>query len=922
MKDGQEPRGLVTGWDGIFAALLRGATLLTPNVRSARLWAARYDDAARRRSESSWQGASILPWRAWTASLWSRALVHGLDTRVLLNDLQERAVWRVITASSLDTLQSPDAQAKLCMGATRLLGEYDVGARFAHSQHGQATRSPDEKTFEHWYAEFEQVCVRSGFLPASHLEMELAALIRRGKIVQGGEYLLCGFLLPTPAQNAVFMALEDVGVSTQMVSTRVSPKIPPTLLQCGNPGEEMQQCAYWVRQQLESDRNRSIALVLPDPQASRSELERELRAIVAPETADVTRTGGTAPYEFAAGRPLQRLPMIADALRVLHWCAHEVSVLDAGTILRSRHLALAGSSEAGAELDVHVLRELTALRQTLTLTQAAAALARYQAGDRLLALDVEARPCRTARETFAWFTGQVRALLEKSGWPGPAELTSDEFQAVDRWNEVLDKLASLDLLGRKTKFTIFMAELQSLARETLFAPENVGAPVQVIGLAEAAGTTVDTLWFLHAHSNNWPPRPRPHALLPLRFQRELQMPGTEPARDEVAARADLSHLIESAGTACFSWSHDTGEDGKGTQQPSPLVEQAVLRYGGLLRAAEPLQEEMPLACVVSVIDAEPLPPLADERVSGGVGLLKAQAQCGFRAFAEKRLFATPMEQQDAGLSPGERGEQVHAVLQHFWNRVKDQRTLKKMAGHRDESGVSARDQLLRECISQAFQEQPGGAWESAYLQVQQQRLFRLLSDWLNLEAERPAFEVLQTEKQIRDVPVGPLRLSMRVDRVDRAFSASGDGTILIDYKTGAAAPAEWMGERPDEPQLPVYAVAGAAAAGLGQVEGIAFGGVRIGKGNLKLEGLAADPALLKVRGGKAVDFADQIEVWHRDLDRLAFAFAQGDASVDPKQYPATCDRCGQRMLCRVDAGALLQMEDLDESETDEAAAWT
>ena len=43
---------------------------------------------------------------------------------------------------------------------------------------------------------------------------------------------------------------------------------------------------------------------------------------------------------------------------------------------------------------------------------------------------------------------------------------------------------------------------------------------------------------------------------------------------------------------------------------------------------------------------------------------------------------------------------------------------------------------------------------------------------------------------------------MRIDRIDRL----ADGArVLIDYKSGLAD-ADWRGERPDNPQLPLYAL--------------------------------------------------------------------------------------------------------------------
>lgn len=904
--------------DRVLAALQQGATLLTPNVRAARFWAGRFDAIARTAGES-WRAATVLPWRAWTSRCWQDAVIHGADERVLLNDVQEHALWRQVIANhSADTLQSDRAQATVCQSASRLLGSYDVAARFAKGDYRQDSRSTDSQIFTGWYQAFEELCAGNGYLPSSHLEIELASFIRAGSVAHGGEYLLCGFHTLTAAQQHLLAALRATGAGVSQINPKVPQEAAPIFWECDSPREELQACAHWVRQQLEQESTRSVTVVVPDLESVRPELERELRCEVAPWLADVTCHGTAAPYEFSSGRVLRRLPMVLDALRLLRWCAGSLPLNEAGAVLRSRHLSLADSPEAGARLELTVLRELPLLPRTLSLQRAATALHHHAAGGRLATVETQARACRGAKNTFAWFADSARELLAAAGFPGKEALDSEEYQAVDRWNELLDSLSSLDLLGGKTEFDAFLAEVELLAEETIFAPENQGAPVQVISVYDAAGSTADALWFLHASAATWPGRAMPHPLLPWRLQRDLLMPGTDYARDEQAARAALECLLQSSAKVHFSYSCTAAES---AQEPSPLVVQLTDQNAGAKRKASPASnfEEEP-SLLVTDADEERLPALADSYVFGGVGVLKTQAQCGFRAFAEKRLFTAPLEQLETGLSPLDRGNQVHKVLELFWTEVQNQRALRDMAKHYDEEGVSARDRLLRRCIAQVVNPPADEAWDAAYLRVQRLRLFRLLSSWLDLEAARPAFEVLFMEKKIRDVPVGPLRLTMRVDRVDRVFSTEGDGTILIDYKTGSASPRDWLGERLDEPQLPAYAVAGAVRAGLDQVDGIAFGVVKVGDKAMELTGAARDVAILKQKGRKPIDFADQLAVWRADLDRLATAFAEGDAAVDPKEYPKTCKGCGQRMLCRIASATPLLLD--DELEEDEAAAWS
>ena len=103
--------------------------------------------------------------------------------------------------------------------------------------------------------------------------------------------------------------------------------------------------------------------------------------------------------------------------------------------------------------------------------------------------------------------------------------------------------------------------------------------------------------------------------------------------------------------------------------------------------------------------------------------------------------------------------------------------------------------------------------------------------------------------------------------------------------------------------MPVYAV----AAGIKQVNGIAFGVVRLRDKDRRLKTFGESSKPLRIRGVET-SFESQQTAWQRNLEHLAVAFAKGDASVDPKEYPKTCEHCEQRMLCRVEACKPLELD--------------
>jgi RecB family exonuclease len=178
-----------------------------------------------------------------------------------------------------------------------------------------------------------------------------------------------------------------------------------------------------------------------------------------------------------------------------------------------------------------------------------------------------------------------------------------------------------------------------------------------------------------------------------------------------------------------------------------------------------------------------------------------------------------------------------------------------------------------------------------------------LRQWLDLEMRRPPFEVKLSERKIDDARIGPLRLNVRVDRVDVVDGAE----LIIDYKTGHATPSEWLTERPDSPQLPLYAVLSEGP----EMQGVAFGLVRAGK-YMDLKGYAGRDGILAKAAKMRLPLEAQVDEWRRVLVQLATEFHEGQARVSPKRYPVTCKHCAQRVLCRLDVSAL--EEELEEGD--------
>jgi RecB family exonuclease len=271
----------------------------------------------------------------------------------------------------------------------------------------------------------------------------------------------------------------------------------------------------------------------------------------------------------------------------------------------------------------------------------------------------------------------------------------------------------------------------------------------------------------------------------------------------------------------------------------------------------------------------------------GVSTLRAQSRCAFRGFAETRLRCERLERPVPGFNDRERGELIHHALEHIWSVLRDSRALLS-------TSPDAQARLLDDGVTRALAKvcrvrDPGPRWR----QRERERMGNVLGKWLDIERQREPFEVEQLEHGTQVARHGGLEFAVRIDRVDRL----ADGArVLIDYKTGIAA-ADWRGERPDNPQLPIYALLRPEA-----LVAVAYGRVNAGECSFIAE--VERTAIFKPNGRKSPlegmpTLAALVDVWALRIENLAADFAAGRAAVAPTVR--ACKTCRLHGLCRVPA---------------------
>ena len=896
----------------IAAALDSGKTLLTPTQRAARVIRRAYDAEQLAAGRSLWSPANVLPLETWLAAEWHQHLLNGAESRLLLNRTQEHTLWREIIQtdpgleSDAPRVRSADALADLAARAWSLLNLYEARARLQ-----DFPLSTDSRAFERWSRAFERRISRDQLITRAELPTALTSHARSAALG------LVDFDTLPPAIDRLMNLMHAERMQTAWAAGEIYQHAAV------DDSSELQAAARWVLERRKQDPQARIAIVVPDLAKRRAAIDRAFGPILQPDALPISAPPLPPAYEFSLGRPLAELPLITTALDLLSWVLEPLSLDRISSLLLSPWL-LPLAHTAIAEFDAFEFRQLSLLRPELTLDRTLSLLQKSLRRDALKPLiDSLNSLQRTARErdfggesgrlqarrqSHAIWADSIRAMLEASGWSNQAHRTSTTYQQHRRWESALDELATLDAIvipgdsaARRPTARESLTTLTRILRQTVFAPESKDAPVQILGPLEPGGIPFDALWFLSADDLTWPASSAVNPLLPWQLQRNFAMPGGDRTHDDAAARALTTRIAHSAAVVVFSYARHAEE---GERRPSPLL--AVYRPAPLV-VTSPAAPTAPLE-LESFADNISLPPLPERVTRGGSRVLQLQAACAFRAFAETRLHSTQPDSRLIGLNAMERGALVHHAMEAFWTSIDSQQALRSLTS-------SERESLLTRSIVAAIESlkvHPNSPWDEAYLWIQHQRLQTLLKPWLEIELQRSPFTVLPPEEP-HQFRLGPVTLALRIDRID----VTPEGRhLILDYKTGEASPASWHGERPDEPQLPLYAV---LADQLGrQLAGVAFALLRPGNG-MGLKGYAEDQTLLPQPAAmEAASLAEQVEGWRFILTSLAEDYAAGDTRVAPKLYPQTCERCTQRMLCRLDPTTLTDSPQLDQDQTDQS----
>jgi probable DNA repair protein len=842
----------------LFARLAVGhaarITVVTPNQRLAHSLTLEFDDYQLARGLTSWEAADILPFGAFVERLWEDALyspigeMRGSELPLLLTPAQEQHLWeRILAASGL--LIVPQAAAQ-CRDAWRLIHQWRIP---------NGPGNDDALAFAQWSSTYKKQT--EGDIDGARLPDLMAGYLEPLK----KPALIVAYAFDVmPPQTREFIGhfdwLECTPEPIAGTAMRAS---------FSSAKHELEAAAKWARARLEEGRKR-IGVVVPELGQRRQEVVRSFARAMDPGYNLPTHLANAAkaplPFNVSIGRPLAAYPLVDAALTLIELAFTPIDYARASHLIRSPYLGGADTELARrASLDARIRRDADA---TISLAKLIAAAEPAPLLRKLLERVFAA--AQTGADSPADWARQCSALLDAAGFPGERALDSDEFQTRAKWHEMLGELAKLERISSQMAFTAALATMRRLCAETLFQPETPDAPIQILGIIESQEQRFDCLWVSGLTDETWPRDARPNPFIPIALQKKAGIPQASAEGAAARDRRITDEWKSAAGEVVFS--HPAKDEDRDLA-PSPLI--SGIPTGNIAAPDYPRYRDL-------IFAARKLEPFEDWRAPrvkpgpqrGGTRVLADQAACPFRAFARWRLGADALEEPAPGLDPRDRGKLLHALMREIWSRARSSSALSK-----DLTVVI--NQAAQTAVSEM-------GLQGRYAELERERLAKLAAEWLEVERRRAPFEVQSLEEE-REISVAGMQFKSRIDRMDRLQPG---GHVLIDYKSsGFPSPKHWEGPRPDDPQLPLYAVAAPE-----ELAAVTF--ARLKPGEMKFMGYSRAGHLLpNVQIYR--DWPKLLAQWKADAAALGKAFAEGDAHVDPKEDLKTCRRCDLQTLCRV-----------------------
>ena len=775
-------------YEWLQGALDDSSCLVTANQRLARdlkrTWGAQQVASG----VSAWRTPDIQPLRQWLGTLVESAEGQArLPTTI--NSHQSRLLWERCLRKELgDSVSGLPALVRLARDTWQQLADWKVSirevARTAHSQ--------DQRLYAAAAGRYLAILEKENWVDDAGLPALALELLVAGHAVPRERYVFAGFDRLRPAITALQEALSASG-STVLVQDATQRESHSSVVAFEQRDAELRSAGAWARNILDAQPDAHVAVVVQGLEQSSQRDLRLLREGFVPGWQygpDSLRDAVNVSY----GQQLSDYPAVRLALSALRWLIADLPAREVARLLQSPLLG-DGDLDGRARLELQLRQMPDRAWAPSMLTSALRGAGDSTDGtdwlSRIAALSKMRREIPRYAAPAEWvmtFDDALRTL----GWPGAGARNSDSYQLVNRWRELLNDFARLDLVSASMSAAGAIGQLEQMAAETVFQPETRRAAVQLMGPLEASGAEFDAIWIGGLNANSWPPPGTPSVLISRALQRDYAMPDATPEDTRAWAEGTLRRLRSSAPNVVCSYAL-VEED----------VDQAASELLGEFTLADTPADpgwhaNRLLQRVAAISVDDEVPALERERVFGGAGTVERQMTEPFGAFAYGRLGIRGLDPQALGIPALLRGNLVHDTLFRLYQNLPSASQLREIGDDELVATVSdAADAAVQRYLRNS------GAVLLNLLQLEQKRIVDVVSAFVKLDRARGEFDVAALEGAL-EFRHADLRLDLSFDRIDRY----PDGSIaILDYKTGNPRQLLLRDGSVKDPQLFVYASA-------------------------------------------------------------------------------------------------------------------
>ena len=845
----------VSPYQRLIDSLRQETIVLTPNNRLAAHLKEAYEVRERTRGREKWSTPLILPLLSYLRYLFHTMSESWDNMPYLLNEGETTLIWKKIIKSSylVDRMQS----------AWELLMRYDINPTDHQTWQTAFPSQYDYHQFHQWCIQFESYCQNHHVIQDASLANFIHQALLNGKITVNEKIILVGFAEIEPQYQRLLNEL------THEVHNINDISIDQASISFFDEEEETVQMARWASQLFHQNPDLRIGCIIPSLEKKKGRVEQIFSEFIDKDH-----------FNLSASLPLLSCPMIHIALLI--------STLDPKAIRLTAFVQLLHSPFLGeGETELMERAILSNILQNKNVDPIAIDHPLIKQYCPYLSKRLNKAFLKTNQKEeqlpYATWCNDLSICLHELGWPGERSLNSEEYQTLNTWYEVLETLSALDHIIQRASREETLETLAHLCKMKAFHPKTPASTIQILGPLEGAGLPFDYLWVSGIDDIAWPAHPNPHPFIPKELQRKHNMPHATFEHEIFYSRHLLNQFKKTSSHLIYSFAKHKDH---GESNISPLIKMVppLTDDTHLKSASASYNERIFAKREMEEVMEPPLQFMHHSQLNGGVKVLQDQANCAFKAFARWRLNAHQETTPSLGLSMKEQGILIHGMLQMLWEELKNQKQLLHMTRDR-------LNQFIDHVIQVSFQRHLDD-WihlRQHYLDLMKEYFHSLLLQTLELEMKRQPFDVLSCENECK-IKIDQLTLSCRIDRID----AIGNDKLIIDYKTGQECRInQWLDERMEEPQLPLYALSNEHATG------IAF--MHIRPKATRMKGLSAKPlgmASIEV----SHNWEGQKKIWQYHLTKLAHEFMEGKTHINPKHGDDTCQKCQMHSLCRVNEG--------------------